>query len=305
MGQRFKNNLVCAGANVAYTLAQKLPRKTGTALFGIIGAVTFIFPDREKKRTLDHLEFIYGKEWDKKRIKQCARNVYVQLGKNLFDSIYLAKLSRSDFDKIVLHDPLDSFAQAYNKGKGVIVITAHTGCFEMLLHFFAIHGFKSFAIGRKMFDPRLEKLVRKKRCGINIDYMDKSENTRKIIRFLNEGKTFGVLIDQDTNVEGIFAPFLNHPAHTPSGPVKLAMKMGIPVFVSTTLRQPDSCHYVYLNELELVNSGDFESDLFENVKKANDLICNTITRCPDQWVWMHRRWRRKAAPVKSVPDLKK
>lgn len=295
MGQRIKNDLVCAGANIAFSLAQKLPRKAGLALFGSIGAAAFLFPDREKRRTLTHLDFIFGKEWKKKQIKQCARNVYIQLGKNLFDSIYLAKLSKSDFDRIVLHDSLDSFTQAYNKGNGVIVITAHTGCFEMLLHFFAIHGFKSFAIGRKMFDPRLEKLVRQKRSGINIDYMDKSENTRKVIRFLKEGKAFGVLIDQDTNVEGIFAPFLGHSAYTPSGPVKIAMKTDIPVFVATTLRRKDNNHYVYIKKLDLTDSGNFENDLFENVQKANDIICETIKKCPDQWVWMHRRWRRKPA----------
>lgn len=298
--KRVKNSIVCAGANFGYALAQKLPRRIGLILFGAVGAIAFLFPNRERTRTISHLEFIYGKNWSKKQIWQCARNVYVQLGKNLFDSIYLAKRPKSVLDDIIQSDSFDSFTDAYNEGKGVIAITAHTGCFEMLLHYFAIRGFKCFAIGKRMFDPRLEALVRNMRSGVNMEYMNKSENTRKMLRFLNDGKVFGVLIDQDTNVEGVFAPFLGYPAHTPSGPVKIAMKTGVPVFVATTLRQNDDRHYVYLDKLELLDTGDFEADLAANVAKANELICRTINKDPSQWVWMHRRWRRK--PQETCQD---
>ena len=70
----------------------------------------------------------------------------------------------------------------------MIVITAHVGCFEMLLHFFALHGFRSFAVGRKMFDQRLEDLIRKTRSGDNIEYMDRSEGTIKLVKLLKQGK---------------------------------------------------------------------------------------------------------------------
>ncbi|MDO5576510.1 MAG: hypothetical protein Q4F84_05475, partial [Fibrobacter sp.] len=128
--KRVKNSIICAGANFGYALAQKLPRQVGLALFGAVGAIAFLFPNREKTRTISHIEFIYGKTWSKEQIRQCARKVYIQLGKNLFDSIYLAKRSKSALDNIIQSDSFDSFTDAYNEGKGVIAITAHTGCFE-------------------------------------------------------------------------------------------------------------------------------------------------------------------------------
>ena len=294
LGKRIKNNILYAGALLAYTLASLLPRSLGLKLFGGIGKLVFLVPGTEKNRTLSHLRKIFGTEWTEKKIKKTAGQVYCGLGKNLFDMIHIPTLSKDQFDKIVTHEDLQSFSDAYNRKKGVIVITAHAGCFEMLLHFFAIHGFSSFAIGRKMFDPRLEQLIRRTRSGNNIAYLDRSENTIKIVRLLREGRAFGVLIDQDTRVEGVFANFLGYPAYTPSGPIKLAMKMGIPAFVVTTVRCEDNTHHVFISEqLQLLDTGNFESDLVANVEMANELICSTIKKYPEQWVWMHRRWRRK------------
>jgi len=294
VSKRIRHSLLFRGAQCAVNCASFIPRAIGLPLFGFIGAVVFFFPSRDKKRTLTHLSFIYGDKWSEKQIRKTARDVYDELGKNLFDAIYLSRLKIADFDRIVQHDSLESFRKEYEQKKGVIVITAHVGCFEMLLHFFALHGFQSFAIGRKMFDQRLEHLIRKNRSGDNIEYMDRTEGTIKIVRILKSGKAFGVLIDQDTKVESVFASFLGHTASTPSGPIKLAMKMDIPVFVATTARQNDNTHYVYLSEkLSLIQSNDFESDLKKNVQLANDLICRTIEKFPSQWVWMHRRWRRQ------------
>jgi KDO2-lipid IV(A) lauroyltransferase len=292
--KKLRHHLLYRGAQIVFDMASRIPRSIGLFIFGRIGAFIFLFPNREKKRTLTHLRFIYGNRWSEKQIRKTAREVYIGLGKNLFDAIYLSRLSPEKFNLVVHHDSLEEFRKAYELNKGVIVITAHVGCFEMLLHFFALHGFRSFAVGRKMFDQRLEDLIRKTRSGDNIEYMDRSEGTVKLVRLLKQGKAFGVLIDQDTKVESVFATFLGYQALTPSGPLKLAMKLGIPVFVATTARQKDNTHHVFISEqIALSKTGNFESDLKENVQKANDLICRTIEKYPSQWVWMHRRWKHQ------------
>ncbi len=292
--KKVRHGLLYRGAQIAFNLASRIPRSIGLFFFGQIGAFIFLFPNREKRRTLSHLRFIYGDRWTERQIRNTARKVYIGLGKNLFDAIYLSRLSPEELNRIVHPDSLDKFRKAYELNKGVVVITAHVGCFEMLLHFFAMQGFRCFAVGRKMFDQRLEYLVRKTRSGKNIEYMDRTEGTLKLVRLLKQGRVFGVLIDQDTRVESVFATFLGHHASTPSGPLKLAMKLDIPVFVITTARQKDNTHKVFVSEqIVLSETGDFESDLRDNVQKANDLICSTIEKHPSQWVWMHRRWKNQ------------
>jgi Kdo2-lipid IVA lauroyltransferase/acyltransferase len=294
LSKQIKNSIIYGGAFCAYTIARSVPRKIGLKIFGAIGAIAFVFPNEEKNRTIKHLRKIFGNTWSDSKIKKTAREVYIQLGKNLFDGVYLSGLTKCKFDKIVKHDSFDEFREAYNQGKGIVAITAHTGCFEMLLHYFAIAGFKCFAIGRRMYDDRLEQLIRQNRSGENITYMNRTEGPRKMIRELQEGKVFGVLIDQDTDVEGVFVDFLGNRALTPSGPVKIAMKLNIPVFVVTTARQQDDSHYIYVNKrLPLVDTKNFDEDLKRNVQLANDQICETIRQFPSQWVWMHRRWKRQ------------
>jgi KDO2-lipid IV(A) lauroyltransferase len=289
--RKFRHDLLYFAAKMGYSLAQKIPRHFGLFFFGAIGKLIFLFPGLDKKRTIEHLRFIYGNRWSEQKIHQVASKVYVNIGKNLFDSIHLSQMDTMALDTIVTCDPVDELKREYGKVKGIITVTSHSGCFEMLLHYFPAHGFKCFAIGRKMFDQRLENLVRQTRAGKDTEYLDRSEGTRKMIRLLNEGRFFGVLIDQDTNVEGVWADFLGHTAFTPSGPVKLAMKFNIPLFVITTARLEKERHHIFISpKVDMVQTDNFEADLQANVTKVNSLICETINRFPSQWVWMHRRW---------------
>jgi len=253
---------------------------------------------RERNRTLHHLKFIYGQEWSERKIKRTAVRVFKNAGKNLFDGVNLGALSVEKLGKIVSCDTLDTVKQTYAKGKGVIVITAHVGCFEMLLHLFSLKGMKCFAIGRNFKNTKIDKAVRAMRSGPDIEYMDRSENSRKIIRFLQQGRVMGALIDQDTKVEGVFAGFLGETAFTPSGPVHIAMKFNIPAFVVITARIKGDKHHVFISEqLSFDNTGNFENDLVSNVQKANDIISGYVRKFPEQWVWMHRRWATKPENV--------
>ena len=267
-------------------------------LFSFLGMGFYHISYRERSFTLHHLRFIYGQEWDERKIKSVAIQVFKNAGKNLFDAVSLGALSEEKLDKIVSCDNLDAFKQAYDKGKGVVGIVAHVGCFEMLLHFFALKGMKSFAIGRKFNNAKVDQAVRAMRSGADIEYMDRSENSRKVIRFLQQGRVMGALIDQDTKVESVFADFLGHPAFTPSGPMHIAMKFNIPVFVVITARVSGDKHHVFISEqLSLDNTGNFETDLVSNVQKANDIISSFIRKYPEQWVWMHKRWATKPEDV--------
>jgi KDO2-lipid IV(A) lauroyltransferase len=292
--RRFRYGLLCASAQGAIWFSRIVPRPVCLFLFGVTGSLLYTIPHADRERTRKHLGMIFGTRWNQKKIDATARSVYRELGKNMFDGFYIPRLSPAAIHRIVKHDPLDAFREAYDRGKGVIAITAHTGCFEMLLHLFPVYGFRCFAIGRKLHDEKLDRIVRSVRSGEDIVYMDRSASPRKMVRYLQEGRVFGVLVDQDTAVEGVFADFLGKTAYTPSGPVKMAMKFDTPLFVITTARQKNDTHHVYIDgPVSLESGGAFEENLVKNVNKVNALICRTIERYPEQWVWMHKRWHRR------------
>jgi Kdo2-lipid IVA lauroyltransferase/acyltransferase len=278
----------------AVTMTRLLPRRIGLALFGTIGLVLSLVPHADRTRTLRNLREVFGATWSKREIRRTMHAVYRELGKNLFDAFYLPRTTPQQFDHIVTCDPLDAMLQAYRERNGVIAITAHTGCFEMLLHFIPRHGMQSCAVGKKLRDREIDRIVRQNRSGDDIVYIDRSEPARNIIRRLREGRVFGALIDQDTAVDGVFAEFLGKNAWTPTGPVRLAMRMNIPLFVVTTARKSDNTHHVFIKgPIALQRTGDEAKDIWYNTTMINHEICTTIMRYPEQWVWMHDRWRRR------------
>jgi Kdo2-lipid IVA lauroyltransferase/acyltransferase len=288
-------------AKAGFFIGRAIPRKIGLPLFSFLGMLCYYVLHTDRRLTVDHLNFVFGKEWNEKKIRAVAHAVFRSLGKNLFDSVYFGAIKADVLDRVVSHDTLYNVAQAGGRGKGIVIITAHLGCFELLLHFFARCGFSCFAVGRAFKNHNIDEAVRKVRSGPDIEYFDRSESSRKIIQMLRRGKVMGVLIDQDTRVEGVFADFLGHQAFTPSSAVRFATKLGIPMFVSVTARLPGDRHHVYVSEeLIPINTGDPKADLVANIQKINDIIGGYIRKHPEQWVWMHERWKTK--PADAVVD---
>ena len=295
-----RNRLLGWMAKAGFAIGRALPRKIGLGLFSFLGWACYYILGSDRRSTVKNLTFVFGNEWSKKKIRAVAQAVFMSQGKNLFDAVYLGATKADVFDNIVSHDSLFHIAQACERGKGILAITAHLGCFEMLLHLFARRGLNCFAIGRAFKNPEVDETVRMMRSGPGIEYIDRSESTRKIVRLLQHGKVMGVLIDKDTHLEGVFANFLGHPAFTPSSAVRFAMKLGIPMFVSVTARVPGDKHHVYVSEeLIPVDTGDPKADLVTNIQKINDIISNYIRKHPEQWVWMHERWKTQPTETES------
>jgi KDO2-lipid IV(A) lauroyltransferase len=105
-----------------------------------------------------------------------------------------------------------------------------------------------------------------------------------------------LLIDQDTNVEGVFVNFFDRPAHTATGPVVLARKFDAAIIPSFIHLQPDGRYHIeFQAELELISTGDEERDVVSNTQRCSDAIERMVRRHPEQWVWMHERWKKQPA----------
>ncbi|MDD5674447.1 MAG: hypothetical protein PHC61_09800 [Chitinivibrionales bacterium] len=303
--QRTKNNLVYFIVRILLMVEPLIPRRCGLTLFGLLGRLVFLFPSADKRVAIAQLQDYFSAQGRSDDAAKSAATMYANLGKNGFDALRLGHSSDRYFDRIVSWEGLAEFSEAYAGGKGVIVITAHLGCFEMLLNFFGRKGFTSFAVGQKIYDERLDKIVSRARSGRNISYVHRAESPRVILRKLREGQAFGVLIDQDTAVEGVFAHFLGKMAFTPSGPVRMALRFNIPTFVVTTVRAARDKHRIWITPLALSKSGDFEKDVVMSTEAANEIIGKKILEYPLQWVWMHRRWRRNPGDPenRAIPSV--
>ena len=281
-------------ARLIVLLVRSIPRALGLRLMAGLGRVLFLLLRKDRQLARNHLNLVFGERWRPARIEATARQVFVNLAKTIYDALYLSGCGDEEFNRLVPVRELDEMRRLHGRGKGVVAISGHIGCFELLTHVVARGGMPICTIGQKLYDERIDRMFTELRSRNGITFMHRDGAGREIIRNLRAGMVFGALIDQDTNLEGVFAHFLGRLAYTPDAPVRLAMKLGVPVVVAWIVRNPDDSHAFHTTrEIILETGGDFTRNLVVNVEKVNAELSRIIEAHPAQWVWMHRRWQRR------------
>ena len=260
----------------------------------ILGQLWFRLDKRHRDITLDNLTWAFGHEWSEDKIKQTARQVFVNIASMLFEVAWSARLSKSRFLSHFTIQGLEHVITAHAKGKGVLVITCHMGNFEMLIP--AIEGTRlnGYAIYRKLdFEP-LERFIRRLRQRFGVTMVPMRGASGKLEDILAAGGVVGTLIDQNVDwYKGVFVRFFGRPACTNSGLAKLAMKTSAPVVPLYTIRHGRQFFIRFLPEVPVTVTGDPITDIEANTQRFTSAVETMVRQCPDQYFWVHNRWKTK------------
>jgi KDO2-lipid IV(A) lauroyltransferase len=236
--------------------------------------------------------------WPAGRIRKTARDCFEHLGMVLTEILYLPRLLK--------HRPLESWMEIEGgehlarlpEREGLILVSGHVGHWEM-------SGWASarlarlarglHAIARPLDNPLLDRLLARIRNSMGQRIVEKYGALRRMSAVVRSGDTLGVLMDQDARSEGVFVDFFGRPASTVGSVAALAAKHGawmVPVCCVRVSRAP---HYRFriLPPLRPVREGDRETALRANTRAVNAAIEEMIRAFPEQWLWMHRRWKTK------------
>jgi KDO2-lipid IV(A) lauroyltransferase len=272
-----------------------LPRNSAIALGDFLGKFAYFLIGGARRKTQHNLKLAFSEEMDAKKLKRLARQVFENVGKNVADAIRLKKMKWKDIEKITEIEGLEYFDQAYRAGKGVIGFTGHIGNFELMAAYFSLRGYKLSVVGREVYDPRLDRLLVENRESVGLENIPSSVGIKPILKVLRAGKFLGVLADQDSSrVRGVFVNFFGRPARTPVGPTLLAYKTGSPI-VPIAIVRIDSNRYkiIVRPPVDLVFSDDREKDIIDVTQRCTQVLESIILEYPDQWLWMHNRWKSK------------
>lgn len=276
-------------------LSKLIPRKLWLQFFGGLGTLAYYLARQSRKLTLKHLTMVYGKEKTPSEIKQMARDVFRKMGMNGADLIRGFNITeKSVYERIVVSKGIENAEAARAKGKGVMFLTAHIGAFEFLGIELALGGYKPLIVGTPLKDKRLNDLLWENRIKLGATAVERGKDMLKVIKNLKSGGSMIILIDQDTKVKSRFINFFGIPCATPIGASIIAMKTGaavVPVMIH--LRDDLMQEWNYYPEVPLINTGDEESDLVTNTQRMSDACEVEIRKYPEQWVWMHERWKTK------------
>jgi KDO2-lipid IV(A) lauroyltransferase len=234
--------------------------------------------------------------WDKKQRRTAIRGMVRQLGWMGAEFARFPRYTKNNIERTVLLDGFENFASAQARGKGVLFLTGHMSAWEMAPFAQALFGHPLHFLVRPIDNPRVDALIMEYRCLNGNQPIDKNQSARAVLKVLAAKGTVGILADQNTQLtEGVFADFFGIPACTTAGLARFALHTGaavVPVFLhwDNTLRK---YRLSFDPEVELVRTGDDAAEIRENTQRFTHVIENYVRRYPDQWLWVHRRWKTR------------
>jgi len=281
-------------ARVGIFFISLLPLKIGLPIAAGIGRLAYWVLPKYRKITIENLRLAFGSQKTDLQIRAIAKDVFANLGKNAIELINFPKLNERNIDSFVTMVNAERLDEGYRRGKGIIIITAHFGNWELLSATLRIKKYPGVAIGRRIYFDKYDKYLNRLRKVHDVNIIYRDESPRKALKVLKENRIVGIVADQDVDsVDGVFVDFFGVKAYTPAGPAALAKASGA-VMLPTVIVRKNGHHELIVEEpVELVNTGDKASDLVENTRRWSRVLESYIRRYPEQWVWMHRRWKTK------------
>ena len=277
---------------VAAFLVYLLPMSAGSSLAAFLGKCAFYLVPKYRKLTVENLTRAFAKEKTPEEIRRIAVKVFENLGRNAAELINFPKITKANIDRLVRIEGLKTVDASFARGKGTIILAAHLGNWELTGLVFRIKDYPGQTIGKKIYFHKYDAWLNRLRRAQDINVIYRDESPRKMLRVLKDNKILGIVADQDVDsVEGVFVNFFGIPAYTPIGPVALAKVTGasiIPVFVA---REGSQHRFIIEKPVELVDTGNKDADMITNTQRWSDVVESYIRRYPEQWVWMHRRWK--------------
>ena len=266
-----------------------------------LGRVYYRLASDEAKRAKANLKVAFP-DRSPEEIEAIARSCFENLAVNVVEILRFDRLRPETISGAVEFVGAEHLDAALRNGKGCIALTAHVGNWELLAAALTQNGFRTDAIVRELRSRSLNRLLTVQRTLGGCRPLSRTAQVREAIRSLRDNCVLAILPDVDTSVASVFVDFFGRPAATPTGPALISQKFGasvVPIFIRRVdrFRHRLEAHPA----LEWYESGDTERDLAANVQRYTAIIEAQIRSAPEQWIWMHERWKRQpdAAPVES------
>jgi Kdo2-lipid IVA lauroyltransferase/acyltransferase len=271
-----------------------LPVRIGLMLGQAIGSLSFYIFKKDREKALRNLDIAFGHSKSEIEKRNIVKKVFENLGKNLIEVMSIPKLTRGSINKYVSCENIGILKRFAAENKGIIILSAHFGNWELLAHYISIQGLPINVIARRVRMDGLEAFLSgiRKKNNVNVIYRDAS--AKEIVDLLRNGKFVGIMPDQDMDsVSGVFVDFFGKSAWTPSGPAVLSFLTGVSIVPCFLVRRSFGHEFLIDTPVELVKTGDRKKDILENTRRYTSIIEDYIKRFPEHWVWFHDRWKTK------------
>ena len=291
MRERIEYWLVLA---VARTLGW-LPRRMARLLVRILTWTAYLSLGRLRGVGERNLELALPQLSSTAR-KKILRHVFRNLGWQLVEFCRLPRYTAENTRNWIRTEGLEHYLAAHARGRGVLVLTGHLGSWELSSFYHSLMGHPMGMVIRRLDNRPLDEYVNRIRCLHGNRVLHKDDFARGLLHAMRAGETVGILMDTNmTPPQGEFVRFFGTMACTASGLARVALKTGAAVLPGFLLWEESERKYVlhFGPELSFTKTGDYEADILAATQQCNDVLEAWIRRYPDQWLWIHRRWKTR------------
>jgi Kdo2-lipid IVA lauroyltransferase/acyltransferase len=274
-----------------------LPRGVVRRIGAGLGWVAFTFSRRLRRVGLRNLQIAYPERSESER-ERLLRELFRGLGWQLAEFCLMSRYSAEEAKRYVRYEGLEHYLEAREQGKGVLVVTGHLGAWELSSFFHSLMGYPMAMVIRRLDNARVDALVNRIRCKHGNRVLHKDDFARGLLAAMHAGETVGILMDTNmTPPQGVFVPYFGVEACTASGLARVALKAGAAVLPGFLLWEAAEGQYVlhFGRPLELIETGDVQADIVANTALYTAAIESYVRQYPEQWLWVHRRWKTRPA----------
>ena len=289
-----KDEILYQILRVIFLLIGLIPKKVSRFMADVLGLLWYDLDARHRTIALNNLEKALGNEMNKRELKMLSKRIFKNITLIVFELGWAMHLKRKDLPRHFSLKGVANLHKAHAKGRGVLVLLCHIGNWELLVGGIALTGYRSSALYRKLDFFPLERLIRELREKHGTRMIPLRGASRKLDALLASGEVVGTLLDQNVDwYKGVFVDFFGRPACTNRGVAELVMRTRTSVVPTFIIRKGDKHLMEFQPEIPLVDTGDRICDIEANTQNYVSVIEAMVRRYPEQWFWVHNRWKTK------------
>jgi KDO2-lipid IV(A) lauroyltransferase len=275
-------------------LIASIPQKHIAGVGGAVGMLAYIMDRRHRRIVRRNLQFTHP-EWSRESIRKLSKRVFQNIGITFLEICQMTCFSREDVLRKVRIRGEENLLKAIRSPKGVIMISAHLGNWEMAPLLVSCYLQKPLVlVARQIQSKTLGHWIHRLRVRFGNIVLDKKRALPKMARTLRKGRTLGLLIDQGTTLsEGVEVSFFDRTVTATPAAALLARRYDTPVLPAFCIREADATLTLVAEPpLALKRTEDLRADLRENTQIMTSAIEKAVKAHPEQWFWFHKRWKR-------------
>jgi len=282
-----------------------LPRRVARMLGHFLARILFLLRPPLRRAAIQNLRLAYP-DWSDAQRRGVIRGMVRNLGWLAAEFAHFPGLNRVNVEQVVIQEGFENFQAGLARGKGVLFLTGHIGGWELGSFAHSIYAGPIQFLVRPVDNSRVDALVNAYRGLRGNRPIEKNDSVRAVLRALGAGSAVGILADNNTSrSEGVFVNFFGIPACTTGGLARFALHTDAAVVPGYTLWDASLGKYrlCYEPAVLLARSGDDQADIVENTQRFTSALEAIVRKAPDQWLWIHRRWKTRPEGEASIyPD---